>query len=243
VFCEFVRRFPSLQDAQAADDETIIAFFKEHNVHRLDLIRERIAAIRSETALTDDTATVESSLMVVRSCIEQLAVLIASVHTFDIRIAALMKANSDSEIFQSLPAAGPTMAPRLVVAFGEDREQFKDAASMQRAAGVAPVTESSGNQHWVHWRWACSTFLRQTFVEWTALTIPRSFWAKAYYQQRRAKGSSHNAAIRALAFKWIRILHRLWVDRVPYDESKHLLSLQRRNPELLKFAASQPSFS
>ena len=56
--------------------------------------------------------------------------------------------------------------------------------------------------------------LRQTFVEWAAQTINKSFWAGAYYQQQRDKGCSYNAAV-ALAFKWIRILYRCWQTRTP----------------------------
>jgi hypothetical protein len=99
------------------------------------------------------------------------------------------------------------------------------AAELQRYSGIAPVTERSGNKSWVHWRWQCPKFLRQTFVEWAAQTINKSFWAGAYYQQQRAKGSSHQAALRALAFKWIRILHRCWQTKTPYDESKYLHAL------------------
>ncbi len=58
------------------------------------------------------------------------------------------------------------------------------------------------------WRWRCPKFLRQTFVEWAAQTINKSFWAGAYYRQQRNKGCSHHAAVRSLAFKWIRILYR-----------------------------------
>jgi hypothetical protein len=108
---------------------------------------------------------------------------------------------------------------------------------MQKYAGVAPVTERSGNKSWVHWRFACPTFLRQTFIEWVGQTIPRSFWAKAFYDSCRARGKRHQAALRALAFKWIRILYRCWVDRVPYDEARYLLALQKRHAPLLKFAA------
>jgi hypothetical protein len=61
------------------------------------------------------------------------------------------------------------------------------------------VTERSGKQCWVHWRLQCPKFLCQTFVEWSAQTIPRSSWAGAYYRQQRAKGSSHHVAVRALA--------------------------------------------
>jgi len=54
----------------------------------------------------------------------------------------------------------------LLVAFGEQRERFANAAKLQRYAGIAPVTKRSGQTTWIHWRWQCSTFLRQTFVEW-----------------------------------------------------------------------------
>ena len=104
---------------------------------------------------------------------------------------------------------------------------------MQRYTGIAPVTESSGNKHWVHWRLQCPTFIRQTLVEWAGATIPRSFWAAAYYRQQRAKGCSHHAAVRALAFKWIRILYRCWQTRTPYDESTYLTALKRRGSPLL----------
>ncbi len=71
----------------------------------------------------------------------------------------------------------------------------------------------------MHWRWACPKFQRQTFIEWTAQSIPKSFWAKTFYDKQKEGGASHNAAVRALAFKWIRILWRCWVDLTPYDES------------------------
>jgi hypothetical protein len=81
---------------------------------------------------------------------------------------------------------------------------------------------------------ACSKFLRQTFVEWVGQTIPRSSWAKAFDESYRARGGRHQTALRALAFKWIRILYRCWVDRVPYDEARYLAALQQRATPLLK---------
>ncbi len=123
------------------------------------------------------------------------------------------------------------------MAFGARRERFPTASSVQKSAGIAPVMERSGNKKWVHWRYSCSKFVRQTFVEWAGQTIPRSFWAKAFYESCRARGVRHQAALRALAFKWIRILHRCWLERVPYDESRYLMALQKRGAPLLKHAA------
>jgi hypothetical protein len=64
--------------------------------------------------------------------------------------------------------------------------------------------------------------MRQTFVEWAAQTINKSYWAGIYYQQQRDKGSTYQAAVRSLAFKWIRILYRCWQTGVAYDESRYL---------------------
>ena len=93
---------------------------------------------------------------------------------------------------------------------------------------MAPVTERRGNKSWVHWRLQCPKFLRQTFVEWAAESTRHSFWARAYDQQQRDKGASHQAAVRALAFKWIRIIFRCWKDGKPYDEKIYMQSLRRR---------------
>lgn len=66
-----------------------------------------------------------------------------------------------------------------------------------------------------------------------AHSINQSAWAEAYYRQQKAKGCSHQAALRALAFKWIRIVYRCWKARVPYDESIYLQALTRHNSPLM----------
>jgi transposase len=171
----------------------------------------------------------------------QLKALCAAIERLDHEIADCCAKLADYKLFAALPGAGPALAQRLLAAFGEQRERFPNAASLQKYVGVAPVTERSGNKCWVHWRYSCPTFLRQTFVEWVAQTITRSFWAKAFYEAYRERGGTYQSALRALAFKWIRILHRCWVDRLPYDESKYLMALQKRNAPLLKRAASTTS--
>src|SRR5215471_13800866 len=57
-------------------------------------------------------------------------------------------------------------------------------------------------------------------------------WARAYYQQRRERSHGHHAAVRALAFKWIRIVFRCRKDRVAYEENKYLAALARRGSPL-----------
>ena len=168
----------------------------------------------------------------------QLRCALEAIERFNSAIEATTAQLPDYAIFSSLPGAGPTFAPRLLAAFGEDRERYQRCEELQKYSGIAPVTERSGQKSWVHWRYRAPTFLRQTFVEWAGETIPRSFWAKAFYEQQRNKGLSHQAALRTLAFKWIRILFRCWQDRTPYDEATYLLALQRRGSPLLKAGAA-----
>ena len=71
-------------------------------------------------------------------------------------------------------------------------------------------------------------------LKWAGQTINKSLWAAAYYRQQRDKGSSYQAAVRSLAFKWIRILYRCWQTNTPYDESRYLNALRKRGSPLLK---------
>jgi hypothetical protein len=73
------------------------------------------------------------------------------------------------------------------------------------------------------------------------MSMRYSIWAAAFYRQQREKGKGHHAAIRALAFKWLRILYRCWQDRKPYDEATYLIALRERNSPLLAYIVQQPS--
>jgi transposase len=233
MFCDFLTRWPTLKQAQRARKTRLTAFFVEHHLRYPKIIEQRLQAILSATALTTDPAVIVPNQLLVEVLVQQLRVVLQAVERFDGEIAQLTHTMPDFTLFSTLPGAGPVFAPRLLAAFGEQRERYASAAAVQKYAGIAPVTERSGKQCWVHWRLQCPTFLRQTFVEWTAQSIPHSYWAKAFYEQQRAKGASHQAALRALAFKWIRILYRCWQDRTPYDEAIYLSALKRRGSPLV----------
>ena len=168
--------------------------------------------------------------------IEQLKLFVEAVGRMDQEIKKRYQQQSDRNVFDSFPGAGPQLAPRLLVAFGTDRSRYNTASEIQKYAGIAPVIEQSGQKSWTHWRYSCPKLLRQTFVEWAGLSIRFSFWAKAYYQQQIAKGKRHNTVIGSLAFKWIRIAFKCWKTRTPYDESKYLNVLKAKNSPLLKYA-------
>ena len=208
IFCDFLSRWPTLKAAQLARRTTLEGFFRAHHVRSADVITTRIEAIKSARALTTDDGVITPNVLLVQALVAQLRVTMQAIVDFDKAIAQRAQDHPDFPLFDALPGAGAVFAPRLLVAFGEQRERYASAAELQKYAGIAPVTERSGKKSWVHWRLQCPTFLRQTFVEWAAESIRHSFWAQVYYQQQRDKGKAHQAAVRALAFKWIRILYR-----------------------------------
>ena len=86
---------------------------------------------------------------------------------------------------------------------------------------------------WVHWRWQCASFVRQRFIEWAEKSVYQSYWAGLYYAGQKAKGKSHQKAVRALAYKWVRIVYKCWKTKTPYDESRYLKVLKEKNSPLL----------
>jgi len=234
IFCDFLLKWPCLSKVQRAHKKTLMAFFNAHNARYADVNERRVSEIKHAVPLTDDAGVIEPCQLMIEAQVPQLRAILDAIDKMDQAIKHKYRCLEDRTIFDSLPGAGPQLAPRLLVAFGSNRERFERAEDIQKYAGVAPVIEQSGKKKWTHWRYACSTFLRQTFVEWAGLSIRYSFWAKAYYEQQIGKGKSHNVVIRALAFKWIRIVFRCWKDRKPYDESTYLNALKKRGSPLLK---------
>ena len=230
--CAFLQRWPSLQQLKSATPSSVRKFYQNQGYRGEDKLKQLIESIPLAQPLTGDEAVILASTMMVQALVKQIPVLTESIQEYDRKIAALFNAHDDSTLFGSFPGAGPTLAPRLLAVFGSDRSRFEFAAEVQQLSGVAPVTEKSGKACWVHWRFACSKFLRQSLHEFAGQSILKSGWARAYYNQQRQRGTSHQAALRALAFKWTRVIFRCWKDRTPYDEAKYCQSLKLRGSHL-----------
>lgn len=234
VFCDFMSQYPDLHSAQAASAEELTQFFQAHRVIRRSAIERRIHQIQTAgIPLTEDPGIVKPMQWLVQTLVIQLKALLHRLDELNQTIEQLFQSLPDAAFFDALPGAGPHLAPRLLVAFGDDRSRFGSAQAFMSYIGIAPVKEESGKKRWTHWRWSCPKFLRQSFVEWADQSRRHSLWANAFYQQQRRSGKSHPKAIRALAYKWGRILWRCWQDRVPYDEDRYLAALQRKKSPLV----------
>src|SRR5215475_7014946 len=132
LFCDFLSRWPTLKAAQLARRTTLEAFFRAHHVRAAEVIASRIQAIKSALALTTDDGVITPNALLVQALIAQLRVTLQAIADFDAAIAQRAQAHPACPLFDTLPGAGAVLAPRLLVAFGEQRERFTSAEDLQK---------------------------------------------------------------------------------------------------------------
>jgi transposase len=229
----FLLKWPSLQAVQQTKPATLKQFYYRHGSRSTKLLAQRLALVAQAVPVTEERAVIASFALRVQLVCRQLQLVQRSVAEFDRQIAAAYAVHPDREIFASLPGAGPVLGPRLLASLGSQRERFDSAAHLQHYTGIAPVTKRSGGSCRIHRRYLCPKFHRQSFHEYAKESLLWSRWAGAFYLQQRSKGSPHHTAVRALAFKWQRVIWRCWQDRKPYDERIYEAALRRSGSPLL----------
>jgi transposase len=230
--CAFVQKWPTLEAAQKIKPHLLRKFYYAHQCRSEELIQQRLQLLAQAKPLTTDAPVVAAQSLLAQNTARELAALPAILAEYERRIKNLFSQHADFAVWDSFPGAGPALAPRLAAAWGTQRDRFPDSQAMACHSGIAPVKEASGKSVWIHLRWACPKFLRQTFHELAKSSLHFCAWAMCYYQMQIQRGKGHQAAIRALAFKWQRIMWRCWHDHVPYDDTKYVASLKRNASDL-----------
>ena len=211
----------------------------EHSMRNEEQQNEIIERIRAAQLLTRDDALITPSAMAVELLTHQIQQAQKTIEEFDTEIAEAMKRHPDAHLFTNLRGAGDALAPRLLCAFGSQRDRWEDAESLASFSGIAPVTIKSGKSRGVYRRYACPKYLRQTFHEFAECARRYCPWSKARYRMLRDRGMKQHAAIRKIARSWIRILFRVWKTRVPYDSDRYIANLQQRCPEITPYLAQE----
>jgi hypothetical protein len=198
--------------------------------HRLNEARSReLWDVLTQPQLPVPAHVVRAKARLMQSLVEQLTPVVGAV-------AQYRKAIDD--FFASMPAAqwartlpigkhGIT-APTLWARLGDAPGRWESFRHLQAQAGVVPVTKRSGKQRVVQFRFACDKALRSVVDQVAFLSLISSAWARAYYDQQRARGHAHRQALRALGAKWLKIIFVMWQRHVSYDEQYHLATMTRQ---------------
>jgi transposase len=235
LLLSIVGRWSDPRQLRRADRRLVSRVLNEHSVRNETQQNEIIDRIRSAALLSKDEALLTPMAMTAKLLASQIQQYQKTIDAFDAKIGEAMKAHPDAKLFSNLRGSGKALAPRLLCAFGSQRDRWRDGDELASFSGIAPVTRQSGKQRQVSRRYACPKYLRQTFHEFADSARKWCPWSKARYRMLRDRGMKHHAAIRKLARSWIRILYRVWQTRIPFDADRYLATLQRRCPEITPY--------
>jgi transposase len=240
LLLSILSRWPDPRQLRRADRRLIRRVLQDHCVRNQERQSEIVERIRSAALLTRDDALITPAAMTVKLLVSQLQQSRQAIQEFDAKIAEVMQRHPNAHLFTSLRGAGPALAPRLLCAFGSQKDRWEDADSLAAFSGIAPVTRKSGKQFSVRRRYACPKFLRQTFHEFADSARLYCPWTKARYCLLRDRGTKHHAALRKLARSWIRILFRVWQTGTPFDCDRYIAKLKQRCPEIIPYLNQEP---
>jgi len=220
----FLDRWPTAAAARTLRPAAIEAFLRQHRHNHPDTAAARIHAALQAAALTAPAHLAAARVGAIQLAARQLLLLHRQRAAWERRLRELLAgegAHPDGEILLSLPGLDARLAARVLGEIGDRRERFPTPAALQCYAGTAPVTKASGRARQVVARTACNRFLRQALLRWAFCSLTRSAWARTSYDRQRAAGKSHFQALRALANRWLEILHHLLATHQRYDEAVH----------------------
>ncbi|MEV8504590.1 IS110 family transposase [Actinoplanes sp. NPDC051475] len=126
----------------------------------------------------------------------------------------------DHQVITSFPGMGDLSGARLLAEIGDDRSRFADARGLKAYAGSAPVTRASGRSIAITRRTIKNDRLNTVGFLWAFAAIPRPGPSKQHYDNRRARGDRHAAALRHLFNRMLGQLHHCLQTGQTYDPIK-----------------------
>ena len=157
-------------------------------------------------------ATVRAAVAVISVLNEQGAVMEAQVESHFGR-------HPDAEIIVSQPGLGMVLGARVLAEFGDDPDRYAGARARKNYAGTSPITRASGKKKAVLARYVRNRHLADALHQQAFCALTASPGARAYYDQIRARGTSHHAALRQLASRLVAILHGCLKTGTTYNEA------------------------
>jgi transposase len=174
---------------------------------RLDQRAADIHAALHADQLQAPAVVAEAMGASVRALVAVTAELVNQIDRLEQQLADRFEQHPDAKIIRSLPGLGTILGARALGEFGDDPNRFDDAKSRKNYAATSPITRASGKHRVVLARYARNRRLADVCYLWAFAALTASPGARAFYDQRRARGDTHNRALRALSNRLVGILH------------------------------------
>jgi transposase len=175
------------------------------------------AALRAEQ-LTQPPVVAAAYAATVRSLVAVITALNTEITAMEQQVTQCFGHTRDAEIYLSQPGMGPILAARALGEFGDDPHRYTTARNRKNYAGTSPITRASGKKKTVLARFVRNNHIIDALHHQAFSALRASPGARAYYDQLRARGMSHHAALRQLANRLVGILHGCLKTRTTYNE-------------------------
>src|SRR5215831_4810727 len=134
--CALLERWPTLEELQKVSPERLRTFFHKQRCRYPELIERRLVGIRQAIPAIRDKAVMEAKSTVVKVSAQVIRSLVRGIADLDRKIEEAAAAHPDFFIFESLPGAGAVLAPRLLAAFGSQRDRAGDETKREKEVGT-----------------------------------------------------------------------------------------------------------
>jgi transposase len=155
----------------------------------------------------------------VRALVAVLGTLNEQIKTLHGQVEAHFGRHPDAEIILSQPGLGVILGARVLAEFGDDHDRYACAKARKNYAATSPITRASGKKRTVAARFVHNDRLVDALMTQAFTALSNSPGARAYYDRQRARGASHNAALRQLANRLVGILHGCLKTGTLYNET------------------------
>lgn len=249
-FLRLLQRWPTRAVLAGASRDELVAFARGAHHGWPERFADRVAQALAVEHFTPRDYLVRAKEATIRLTAAQLLAIGAQRRVWERRMGELLlgaprrgrakqpredelgEAVPGGEVYLSFPGLGDRLAARVAGEIGAITT-FETPNALQCYAGKAPVTRRSGKSELVvASRLACNGHLRNAVQQWAFCSLRDSAWARTFYDTQRARGKSHNAALRALGNRWLEVLWHCLIKGVAYDEAVHVANRQRSLPKV-----------
>jgi transposase len=219
---------PSPADANGLGEQRLQRFLARHHYCGRKPAAELLGRLRGAAHGRARALETEARRQIVLALVAALEPLVQRIAELTSEIRAALADHADGPTFRSLFCDPKTAVCRatMLAEIGDCRERYPTNRTLAADGGQAPVAVESGRSKRARFRWACDHRLRDAIATMADASRHHNPWAADIYTRARARGATHQHAIRILGRAWCGVIWPLWQDHDVYTPDRHT-ALQR----------------
>jgi transposase len=219
----FLKRYPSPADTVGLGEQRMARFLARHHYCGRKSAGELLGRLRGAACGRADALESEARRQIVLALVAALEPIVARIGELTSEIRAALADHIDGATFRSLfiDPKSTVCAASMLSEIGDCRDRYPTKAALAADGGQSPVAVESGKSKRARFRWACDHRLRAAIGTLADTSRHHNPWAADIYHRARARGATHQHAIRILGRAWCGVIWRIWQDHDVYDPDRH----------------------